>query len=157
MKPRKEGFVEQQLRAADLEFSCPRYTKIVRHARTTKRIAKPLFPGYVFIKLNHASTNWRTYNWIQGSLWVVGFNGQPSPLPQVFVDSFINNRGDNDWINFKQNFKLGDRVKAIGGPFDSQIGEIIALPNQDRVKILTAALNRKVEVDLPRMAVISAA
>ena len=157
VQPRKENYVEQQLRSADHDVACPRYVKTVRHARRQKQVEAPLFPGYLFLKLSADSPNWRNVNWIPGSIGLIKFGNSPSPLKNDFVEEFISNLGSDGVVGFNQELKRGDRVQALGGPFDGLIGEVIKMSDSERVKVLMDALNRKVEMTLPRRAVISAA
>lgn len=157
VQPRKESFVERQLRSLGFEAVCPRYQKLVRHARTTKSVAAPLFPGYLFVELRSASQSWRSVNWVPGAIGLVKFENRPTPLPYFFVDQFILNLGRDGIVGFTQKLAVGEKVKAIGGPFDHFTGEIIEMSHTDRVKVLMNALNRKVEVSLPRTAVFATA
>lgn len=157
VQPRKENFVERQLRSSNYRVVCPRYTKLVRHARATKSVAAPLFPGYLFVEIDGASRSWRNVNWVPGSIGLIKFDNRPTPLPSDFVDQFIVNLGRNGIVEFKQNLSVGEKIEAVGGPFDRLTGEIIEMSCNDRVKVLMDALNRKVEVSLPRTAVVAAA
>lgn len=157
VQPRKEVYVEHQLRSAGEVVTCPRYVKTVRHARRTKRVPSPLFPGYLFVQLDLKTHNWRKVNSIPGSMGLVKFNNRPSPLGLPFVESVISKIGRDGIVSFEQKLRLGDSVQAVGGPFDRLFGRVIEMSESDRVKVLMDALNRKVEITLPKMAVIAAA
>jgi len=157
VQPRKEHFVENQLNSNGFRAACPRFKKIVRHARQTKTVLSPLFPGYVFINLDLSRQSWRKANWMQGSIGLVRFANRPAPLPKTFIDDFVIGLGEGSIAEFKQDLKIGDKVQAIGGPFDSVRGEIIAMSDHDRVKVLMDALNRKIETTLPKNQIIIAA
>lgn len=157
VQPRKETFVEHQLRSAGFGVACPRYIKSIRHARRVKRVAKPLFPGYLFVRFADKSQSWRNVNWVPGTVGLVKSDNRPSPLSAKFVESVISNMGQDGVVSFEQKIRLGDSVQAVGGPFDRLIGRVIEMSEGDRVKVLMDALNRKVEITLPKMAVIAAA
>lgn len=157
VQSRKEKYVEEQLRSAGHLVACPKYVKSVRHARRQKTVEAPLFPGYLFIELSTAPNEWRKVNWVPGSIGLIKFGGVPSPLNDGFVQEFISNLDAGGVVSFNQKFKLGDRVQAVGGPLDGYIGEVINMTDNDRVRVLMEALNRKVEMTLPRRVVIAAA
>lgn len=157
VKPRKEAYVERQLKSAGFNAVYPRYWKRVRHARSAKTVAAPLFPGYLFVNLKDAQTSLRYANWISGSLGFLGVNNRPSALPPTFVKRFISDLDSDNTIKFRENLKLGDRVQAIGGPFDRITGEVVDLNDEQRIVVLLDAINRKVEATLSRTAVICAA
>lgn len=157
VQPRKEQYVQSQLSAQGYTVSCPRYRKVVRHARQTKTVLAPLFPGYLFVQIDLTVQNWRKANWIPGSIGLVKFDNRPAALNGAFIDTFITGNREDGLVNFKDNLKVGDRVRAIGGPLDNLVGEVVAMADQDRVKVLMEALNRKIHLTLPRSDVVVAA
>lgn len=154
---RKEDYVERQLRADGFTTVCPRYRSTVRHARQTKQISKPLFPGYLFVAMNLATDNWRLVSSKPGSIGIVKLGGCPSALSDCFVRNYIENADSDGHFSFCDELKPGDKVQAFGGPFHRKSGEVIAMSADDRVKILMDALNRKVEMTMPRRALVVAA
>lgn len=157
VQPRKEEYVERQLASSGHKAACPRYRKIVRHARQTKTVLAPLFPGYLFIELDLSTQSWRKANWIPGSIGLVKFDNRPTALHRDFVENFVLHLSENGLAQFNQDLKVGDRVQAVGGPFDRLMGEIVAMSDSDRVKVLMEALNRKVEMTLPKSSIVIAA
>lgn len=85
------------------------------------------------------------------------FDNRPAALNGAFIDTFITGNREDGLVNFKDNLKVGDRVRAIGGPLDNLVGEVVAMADQDRVKVLMEALNRKIHLTLPRSDVVVAA
>lgn len=157
VQPRKEAFVAQQLERDGFPVACPCFKKLVRHARQTKSVHAPLFPGYLFVELAHDAVSWRKVNWVAGSIGLIRFQGRPAPLERHFVENYLVPMRHDGIVEFSQSLKSGDRVQAIGGPFDRCIGEVVGLSDDQRVKILMDALNRKIETTLPIKSVISAA
>lgn len=156
VKPRKEEYVERQLVRLGKSVICPRYLKFVRHARQSRKIRAPLFPGYVFVEFDAEARDWRKVNWVPGSIGFVKFDNRPAALNSEFVREFIVNVTQTGIVEFSHKFKIGDRVQAIGGPFDQQVGEVIEMSDDERVKILMEALGRKVEMTLPKKSIVGA-
>lgn len=155
VQSRKEAYVGRQLASYGFLFACPKYKKVVTHARKRRVVFAPLFPGYVFISLDLCRQDWRLLNSLPGSLGLLQFNYRPSALDTDFVSSFIDSMDVNGIPKLKESLNLGDRVQAIGGPFDRMIGEVVEMSSEARVKILIEALNRKVELTMPRQAILS--
>lgn len=154
---RKENFVETQLAARKLKAVCPRYVKITRHARSKRQVMAPLFPGYIFVEFCEHGRNWREVNAIAGSIGLLRLESRPLPLNCVFVSRFISNQNEKGVVEFKQSFSPGDRVQAIGGPFDQKIGEVIKMSDKERVQVLIEGLNRSVNLSLPQTDLVAAA
>lgn len=157
VQPRKEQYVERQLIGRGYSAVCPRYKKVVRHARQTKTVLAPLFPGYLFVEMNLEQCSWRKVNWVPGSIGLVKTDNRPASLSREFVSTVILALDQGGSIAFKHDLKMGDQVRAVGGPFDALMGEVVGLSDNERVKILLDAVNRKVEMTLPRTAVVVAA
>lgn len=157
VKPRKENYVFHLLHSSGRSVAYPRYKKYVRHARTTKCILAPLFPGYLFVELEENGRDWREVNWTPGCMGFVKFANRPSPVNPRFAEHFISGQNFDGIGIFQENLKIGDRVQAVGGPFDRLIGEVIEMSDTERVKVLMNALNRKIETTLPKSTVVIAA
>ena len=115
VQPRKEQYVESQLVKNGYRVACPRYSKIVRHARQTKSVLAPLFPGYLFIELDLETQSWRKANWTPGSIGLIKFDNRPARLASDFVENFIFGLGENGLAAFDHELSVGDKVQAIGG------------------------------------------
>lgn len=157
VQPHRERFVEQQLLAIGRKVACPRFIKSVRHARQVSTIAAPLFPGYLFVELGEPNFDWRRVNSTLGAIGLIKSKNRPQPLSCEFVINFIHTLGADGIVEFHEHLNIGDRIQAVGGPFDRLEGEIVDMSGVDRVKILMDAVNRKIVTNLPRTAVISAA
>lgn len=157
IQARKESYVEVQIRSSGYTVVCPRYRKIVRHARSRRTVNAPLFPGYLFVNLEHSLEDWRPLNSIPGSIGLIKFNHRPATLDPIFVRSFLSRVNSAGIAELDSEINVGDVVQALGGPFDRAKGEVVQLSDDNRVKILLEALNRKVEVTLPKGQVAAAA
>lgn len=157
VQPRKEQYVERQLIGRGYSAACPRFKKVVRHARKTKTVLAPLFPGYIFVEMDPELHSWRKVNWIPGSIGLLEIDNKPASLPRDFVEDIIFALDERGSVEFNHSLKLRDQVIAVGGPFDALRGEVVGLTKDERVNVLLEALHRKVEMTLPRKAVILAA
>ncbi len=147
-KPRKENSARFHISAKGLEVFFPRLSL----PRNTKRLKPiiPLFPNYLFVRLNAESEEFGFVSWSPGVNRIVGFNGQPTPLDDEVV-GFLRSRSDSDGIiQAQSNLKPGQEVRVTEGPFSGLSGIISEPPDaRGRVKVLLTLLNRNAAVDLP--------
>ncbi|MEL7446929.1 MAG: transcriptional activator RfaH [Pseudomonadota bacterium] len=155
--PNKETLAVQQLGRQDFTAFCPKFLKTVSHARKKTTKAIPLFPGYLFVSLDLDRDRWRSVDGTVGLTRLVRFGDTPMPVRGGFADQLWNNADRSGLVEFREQLVLGDRVRAIGGAFDNQIGELVGLPDQDRVIALMTMLGRKVPVTLDQRSVMKVA
>ncbi len=138
----------------------PRYAKRIRHARKTELVPRPLFPGYLFVRLNLAADGWRSIRSTVGvaGAGIVCFGGQPVPLPNGIVEGLKALEDVDGLIQFEDrfSFKRGDQVVILNGPFSRQLGLCDGITENQRIAILLNLLGRKVRVMLDVAAVEAA-
>ncbi len=147
-KPHKENSARFHISAKGLEVFYPRLSL----PRNTKRLNPiiPLFPNYLFVRLNAESEEYSYVSWSPGVSRIVGFNGHPTPLDDEVV-RFLQSRSDSyGIIQARSSLKRGQEVRVTDGPFSGLSGIISEPPNaKGRVKVLLTLLNRNADVDLP--------
>lgn len=153
----KEDYAFSNLGRQDFEAWCPTILKTVRSGRKVQTKAKPLFPGYIFVQIESGVTRWRSIDSTYGVLRLVKVANRPAPLPAGLVDelrALVDGRGN---VAFRDALSPGDQIRIMGGAFDDWIGQVIQLPDRDRVTLLVAMIGRKVTVTVPRGQVVKAA
>jgi transcriptional antiterminator RfaH len=117
-QPCAEGRAVAHLERQGYRVFCPRYHKTVRHARKVTQILAPLFPNYLFLRLDTSRDLWRAVN---------------------------GTRGVMDWI---PTFKIGQAVRNADGPFVNLVGKLEHLEAAGRVRLLHHLFGRQVSVAL---------
>lgn len=147
---RAEERAVQHLNNQDFETYLPRYRKQVRHARRTKTVLRPLFPGYVFVHVDIEHQRWRAINGTVGVIELVQFGDGPKPVDAAIVDA-IRAREDADGaISLGSNgFKKGDKVRVLEGAFADCTALLEEVSDQKRVFLLLELMGREVRVSLP--------
>src|SRR5262245_35288188 len=85
----------------------------------TRQSHKPLFPSYLFARIDFSlvgiSSIWQT----AGLLRVVAFGGEPTPLPDEAIEFIRYQCGEIDAAGGlpAQTFKLGETIYITNGPF----------------------------------------
>jgi transcription elongation factor/antiterminator RfaH len=147
-KPQREEFAESQLLKKGLEVFLPKLL-LPNHGKKPKRIV-PLFPNYLFTRINIYSPEYGYTIWSPGVKRIVSFNGIPAPIDGDIVDYLMKQTNTEGLIPARSNLRVGQEVRIDGGPFDGLIGIIQEPSNaRGRVKILLQLLNRSTKADVP--------
>lgn len=141
-KPRKEDMVSDSLRKINIEVYNPKFVK--RHSvnGVQKEHVSPLFPCYIFVKLDirHYA---RLIRYTRGVKKIVDFDGSPSPVPEDII-SMIQSREKEGLVEVMPAFKEGDMVVIKDGHFKDFIGVFQKeLSDSERVIILLSTLSSK--------------
>lgn len=154
-QPRNEARAQHNLRKQGYEVFTPRVAHSVRHARRHEWRLSPLFPGYTFIRLDTSRQRWRPVDSTFGVSSIVKVSNAPAPLPVGLVEHLQTLAGENGEVTgFADAIAVGDRVRVIGGPFDNWIGDVLGLPERDRILLLISMATREVRVNISSSAAV---
>ncbi|MGE5302907.1 MAG: transcription termination/antitermination protein NusG [Alphaproteobacteria bacterium] len=143
-KPHKEEQAQFHLRARDIEVFFPRLN-VNRGAETRRRII-PLFPNYLFVRVE-LETEAHRVMWSPGVKRIVSFGDQPAPLDSLVVDLLQSLTDSDGAIKARSTLRTGQQVEICGGPFDGLLGIIQDPPDaRGRVRILLQLLSRQISV-----------
>jgi transcription elongation factor/antiterminator RfaH len=147
-KPQKEDVAQCHLAQKGLEVFLPKL--MLPSDRTARRRVVPLFPNYLFARINAQSEQYGYVAWSPGVKRIVSFNGTPAPIESKIVEFLKSQTGDAGFIPARSNLKVGQEVRISGGPFDSLVGMIQEPPNaKGRVRVLVNLLNQQTRVEIP--------
>jgi transcriptional antiterminator RfaH len=145
-KPRKEEQAQLHLGLKGIESFFPRL-QLPGAVRRNKSIA-PLFPSYLFVRINLASESHYVI-WSPGVKRIVSFSDTPIPLEDSVVEFLREKASAQGVIQAHSQLRPGQQVEIAGGPFDGFTGIIENPPNgKGRVKILLKFLSRQISVKL---------
>lgn len=117
-------------------------------ARADKPRIVPLFPNYLFVRIEVAQEA-HLVTWTPGVSRFVSFGDLPIPLDEAvvqFLQSYANERGI---ITARSHLRNGQEVEIAEGPFAGLLGIIQNPPDaKGRVMILLSIMNRQVSVKL---------
>ena len=146
--PHREATAAANLINQGFGAYCPFVRRRVRHARTTRGVLRPLFPGYVFVDTSAAAGMWRPVLSTVGVRGLVRSGEEPSRLDGRFVQALREREIDGAVAAALPQFHAGQRIKILDGPFDGTIATIIDLAERDRLVVLMDILSRPVRVHL---------
>lgn len=131
------------------EVFTPRIARSVRHARRQSWRLTPLFPGYTFVRMDATRQRWRPVDSTFGVASIVKIGGAPAPLPAGLVEQLQALAGAGGEVTgHPETISVGDRVRVLGGPFDSWIGDVLSLPAKDRILLLISMAARDVRLNI---------
>ena len=147
-KPQKEEAAHFHLRQKRVEVFLPKL--LLPSTQKHRRRLVPLFPSYLFARIDAHSEEYGYVIWSPGVKRLVSFNGVPAPIDNTVIDFLIKEGNGSGIIPARSNVQIGQEVRIDGGPFDGLVGIIRQPPNaKGRVKILLSLLNRETKVDVP--------
>jgi len=150
-KPRCEQKAVNGLAQRCIEAFLPKIETVRKRQNRTLRHAEPLFPCYVFARIEINSERLLAAKWTPGVRKVLGIGDRLSHVPDSVIDCIRQQMRTNNAIPRRQQFKVGDRVRVLTGPLADLVGIFQGeISPNGRVKILMNILQnpREVEVHL---------
>ena len=116
-------------------------------------IAKRIFQGYVLVKMKLDKESWFTVRNTPNVTGFVGDGSNPTPIEEVEIDK-IRRRMEIDQPKHKINYRVGDVVKIVDGPFRDQEGLVSEIDVQKgKLKVLISAFGRETPMELDALQV----
>jgi transcription antitermination factor NusG len=141
-----EKRVASHFEARAVDHFLPVYRSVKRWKDRSVRLEQPLFPGYIFVRLA-AAARLRVLE-VPGVVRLVGFNGQPYPLPENEIESLRKGIVHELRIVPHPYLKIGSRVRIVGGPLEGAEGILIRKKNVHRVVLSLELIARSVAVEV---------
>ena len=148
-KPRQEKTAVENLLRQNYEVYFPQIS-LWRTRRANRRLViEPLFPRYLFIRLDSQTDNWAPIRSTLGVTSLVRFGTEPARVPDElveFLQSRQNAEGLHEWAEPK--LAIGDHVRVAEGPLAGYEGVLIAKSGRERVTLLLHMLGSQVRAQL---------
>jgi transcription antitermination factor NusG len=140
-----EKRVAQQLAARSVEHFLPLYESVRRWKDRRVQLQLPLFPGYVFVRLDLRDR--LQVLEIPSVARLVGFNGTPTPLPDGEIEALKAGLAGGVRAVPHPYLKVGRRVRIKSGPLAGMNGILLRRKGKFRVVISIDLIQRSVAVD----------
>jgi transcriptional antiterminator RfaH len=147
---RSEAQAARELASQAFEIFLPRYQKKCRHARKVTLVTAPLFPGYLFVRLDPGHQRWRSINGTRCVVRVIASQEGPIPVPDALI-AMLRKRLDPQGfvvMSLRPDFAPGAAIRIRSGSFADAIGLFDGFRDHDRVAVLLEFLGGKVRVEL---------
>ncbi len=158
-KPGGERLAEGNLMRQGFEAYLPLRTKTNRRGGRGVVVKMPLFPRYIFVRIDLDEQPWRRISNTFGVAYIVAFGDRPAPLQDHVIEE-IKARETKDGVidlSLLQALTPGDAVKIADGAFIDRTGIFQCASDKDRVVVLLNLLGRQTAVNVDRTNVIAAA
>lgn len=155
-QPNRENLALEHLKRQGFSVWMPLCERIIRHARKSKRVRRPLFPGYLFVNLDFETAQWRSINGTIGVNRIVSFGQRPAPVATQFIDALQNIEANEGLVAVNGDDLLpGQDVEILSGPMSGAIAKLLSLEAGDRVTVLLNMLGHFVRGTILREHVAS--
>jgi transcriptional antiterminator RfaH len=146
--PYKESLAIENLQRQNFTTYCPLARKRIKHARREQDVLRPLFPSYIFVRVDTTAHRWRSILSTFGVRSLISCGERLSFLHDGFIASLQAREVDGAIVRPESPYTVGQQVKVSGGAFDGLVATIIEMSEKDRLVVLMDLLNRPVRVNL---------
>jgi transcriptional antiterminator RfaH len=150
-RPHHEASAEVNLSRQGFETYLPRYLRRCRHARKSELVPRPLFPRYLFVKIDSARDRWRAIHSTFGVNHLVLAGELPAQVPDAVVSEIRAREDSNGFVTLglPAGIAPGSQVRVIDGIFAEARGILERIAGEHRVAVLLGLLGREVRVLVP--------
>lgn len=107
-----------------------------------------VFPGYILVEMVMNEESWYVVRNTPGVTGFVGSGNKPIPLREEEVNRILK-RMEAEAPKIKVNFRVGQKVRIVEGPFEDFMGVVDAIDlDRARVRVLVNFFGRETPVDL---------
>jgi len=153
-KPREERRALENLERQRFRCYLPMLAvEKLRHG-IVRAVPEPLFPGYLFVRLDELTDNWHSIHSTRGVIQLVHFREYPVPVPDSMIGG-IHERLAGAMARIPY-LKPGELVRITEGPFYDMEPIFIAKDGEERVVLLMNVLNREQRLSFPARTVQNA-
>ncbi|MGA2744764.1 MAG: UpxY family transcription antiterminator [Candidatus Sulfotelmatobacter sp.] len=138
-RSRHEKLVARQLETQGIQSFLPIVTKISKWSDRQKEVELPLFSGYAFVRLDHASGDRVRVLQTQGVVSFVGVQGSGIPIPDQEIENINILLASKVSYQERQYLHVGQRVRVCGGALDGVEG-ILSAENSDHSVVISVGL-----------------
>jgi transcriptional antiterminator RfaH len=149
LKPGGLGRAAENLARQGIATFMPLREVTRRRSGRLERRVRPIFPGYLFLQVPPGARPWRSINATYGVARLVAFAGEtPAEVPEALMEGLFARVGPGELLLPPDDFRAGDRVRIVAGPFATLLAEIEAMPEQGRIFALLDIMGRCVRTEV---------
>jgi len=142
-KPRQETVARMNLERQGYSVYLPLVRQPRRHKGRMITVVAPMFPRYLFIRLDRQTDNWGPIRSTFGVVSIVRFGQAAAAVPDDLI-VLLRSREDESGIQVLplEQYRHGAKVRITEGGFAGYEGIFIAHSGRDRVTVLLEVLGR---------------
>jgi transcriptional antiterminator RfaH len=147
-KPNAQNVANRNLQQQGFETFLPLHEVTRRHGARFVRDLRPLFPGYMFIRLDPDVAPWRKVNSTQGVSRIVQFSDALAPVPGDLMTRLLERCDESGRVRTAETIVEGQTLEVIDGPFSSFVGTVEKVDAQKRVWLLFEFMGQGMRIHL---------
>ncbi|OGI65033.1 MAG: hypothetical protein A2W18_05595 [Candidatus Muproteobacteria bacterium RBG_16_60_9] len=142
-KPRQETIAQMNLDRQGYSAYLPLVRLPRRHKGRMITVVAPMFPRYLFIRLDQRTDNWGPIRSTFGVVSIVRFGQVAASVPDGLI-ALLRSREDESGIQVVplEQYRPGAKVRITDGGFAGYEGIFVAHSGRDRVTVLLQVLGR---------------
>jgi transcription antitermination factor NusG len=148
VRTKGESLVGTLLQRKEYEVFLPTYQESRKYSDRIKKVDAPLFPGYLFCRLDAAHR--LPILTTPGVDYILGNNGEPEPLPEEEIEAIQRVLRSGASARPWPFLKTGSRVRVEIGAFAGVEGILLTERGADRLVLSISLLQRSVSVEIDR-------
>ena len=156
-RPNSERKAELNLELQGFATFLPRIETTIRHARRLKTVRRPLFPRYLFVRLDIGRDRWLSINSTIGVSRLFTQEGRPVAVPFGIVETLLAHSDAGGLTRLDRLLAEGQRVRILSGPLAEFTATVLRLTARHRVDLLLEIMGATVPVSIDRRALAPAA
>lgn len=141
-----ERRVADQFAGLGVEHFLPQYESVRRWKDRKVRLQQPLFPGYLFIHMT-LQERLRALQ-VPGVVQLVGFNGNPTPIPQEDIQRIREFLGQGWRAEPHPYLQMGRRARVVRGPLMGMEGIVVRRKNRSRLVLSFDLIQRSMAIEM---------
>jgi transcriptional antiterminator RfaH len=146
--PHREQIAVASLHRQDFDAYCPFVRRRRSHARRVDTVLRPLFPNYLFVRVDDQLAHWRPILTTHGVRTIVRAGDDLSFIDDAFIANLKAREVDGAIVRPPTPYRVGQQVQIAAGPFDRVIATIIDMDEKDRLVVLLDMMNRGIKVTI---------
>lgn len=157
--PHAEEVAKNHLSRQGFGVYLPCYLATRRHARRVQIVSRPLFPRYLFFTPRSESVSLGAVNNTVGVCHALSTGPGFARVSEYLIDGIRAREDEDGFIHLDDGdqFRSGDRVVILDGPFADLVGLFHCRDDRDRIVVLLDLLGRQLPVYVGRGSIAASA
>jgi transcriptional antiterminator RfaH len=149
-KSRDEYRVKNNLGGMGIETLLPLYKNYKSLRERICPVVNPLFPNYVFARLNLAQHYYKV-KWTRGVNRILGVGAEPTPISDTVIQTLKEQMDKDNTVQLLEDLKEGNKVQITSGPLRDFVGVFQkGMSSGGRVRILLSLIGKELPVQICR-------
>lgn len=152
-KPLQDARAETHLRNQSYEVFRPLVRLRRRYGSRFRHVVESMFPGYLFIRLDHTQENWAPIRSTRGVAGLVRIGAHTPPVPEPVIDELRHRADEENCISLNDDYRPNERVRITEGPLAGYEALFESRNGEERVTVLLEIMQRVQRLVLPEQAI----